>query len=87
MKETRFAAALSYRNGVDGAPRLTAKGRARLAEKIVAMAKEAGVPVKEDRDLAALLSLVDVGDEIPPELYRIVAELFAFLYRVNGKLK
>jgi len=83
----KTAAALEYKRGLDNAPRVTAKGKGQLAERIIEIAQKEGVPVREDRDLAALLSMVDVGEEIPPELYKVIAEIFTFLYRVNGRLK
>ncbi len=90
MKKTesmKFAAALKYRREVDSAPRLTAKGRGELAERIMTIAEKAGIPVMEDKDLATLLSMTDVGDEIPPDIYKAVAEIFAFLYRINQDVK
>ena len=85
----REAIALRYERGVLGAsaaPRVVAKGGGWLAERIVALAAEHGVPIREDRDLVALLSAVELGDEIPPEMYAVVAELIAWLYRCNGDL-
>ena len=69
------------------APDLVAKGSGEIAERILALAKEHDVPVREDRDLLQLLALCDVGDEIPVELYTAVAELLAYLYRLNGELE
>ena len=78
------AAALRYRRESDPAPRLVAKGSGELARRIIDAAREAGVPVHEDPGLAALLMTMDIGREIPPELYVTVAEVLAFVYRVNG---
>lgn len=83
----KFAAALRYRKSSDSAPRVTAKGRGTIAERITEIASKEGVDIVEDKDLAAALSFADVGDEIPPELYAAVAEIFSFLYRVNSHLK
>lgn len=77
------AAALAYRPEKDAAPRVTASGRGAVAEKIVETARNAGVPVREDPGLAEVLSHLDPGDEIPPETYRAVAEVLAFLYRLD----
>lgn len=85
--ESRFAAALKYSRGVDNAPRVTAKGRGELAERIIGLAKKEGVPLREDKDLASILAFTEVGDEIPPEIYMVVAEIFAFLYKINGDMK
>ena len=79
----RRAAALAYRPDRDRAPRVTASGRGRVAERIVEIARESGIPVKEDPALAEVLSALDPGEEIPPETYRAVAEILAFLYRVD----
>jgi flagellar biosynthesis protein len=85
------AVALRYAGAEQGsdhqAPSVTAKGRGEVAEKILAIARENGVPVREDKDLVALLSACDLGDEIPTELFTAVAELLTYLYRVNGELR
>ena len=84
MKKRGFrAAALAYRPDRDAAPRVAASGRGRVAERIVETAREAGVPVREDPGLAAVLASLDPGEEIPPETYRAVAEVLAFLYRLD----
>ena len=83
----RIAAALGYDAEKDEAPKLLAKGTGELAERIIALAKEHGIPIKEDPDLVAVLAKLDLGKEIPPELYRVVAELLAFVYRVNNRWK
>jgi len=77
------AVALKYNQGIDKAPRVTAKGKGYIAEKIIALAKANDIPVKEDPDLVHLLSELDLHEEIPPELYMVVAELLAFVYRMN----
>ncbi|MEW5890879.1 MAG: EscU/YscU/HrcU family type III secretion system export apparatus switch protein [Pseudomonadota bacterium] len=83
--ENRCAAvALAYGSG-DGAPRVVAKGRGLIAEEIIARAREAGVYVHESPDLVALLMQVDLDAHIPPQLYVAVAELLAWLYRVEGR--
>ncbi|WP_127477489.1 EscU/YscU/HrcU family type III secretion system export apparatus switch protein [Sulfurivermis fontis] len=77
------AVALHY----DGkrAPRITAKGRGAVAEEIIALAREHGVPLHEDRELVALLAQLELNDEIPRELYLAVAEVIAFAYMVTEK--
>ena len=77
------AAALRYRADRDDAPRITAAGQGLVAEKILEVAAAAGVPVQHDPGLAEVLSRIDPGEEIPPETYRAVAEVLAFLYRVD----
>jgi flagellar biosynthesis protein len=79
------AVALKYKPGDDHAPRVTAKGTGRLAERIIEMARKHGIPVKDDPDLVEVLSRLDLHDQIPPELYVVVAELLAFVYRLNQK--
>ena len=79
------AAALRYQRGVDPAPTLIARGGGATARRIVELAKLHGIPVRRDPDLLALLGSLDLGDEIPIEAYRAVAEVLAFLYRANTK--
>lgn len=81
-KKTRKAAALAYKDG-DYAPRVIAKGYGVIAEAIIAQAKEAGVYVHESSELVGLLMQVDLDRYIPPDLYRAVAELLAWLYMLE----
>ncbi|MBL3591022.1 MAG: EscU/YscU/HrcU family type III secretion system export apparatus switch protein [gamma proteobacterium endosymbiont of Lamellibrachia anaximandri] len=88
MKEERnskpeLAIALNYDG--ENAPKLTAKGRGELAERIMVLAEEHDVPLHEDAELAALLSQIPLGDEIPEALYRAIAEVIAFAYILSGK--
>lgn len=80
---TPQAIALHY----DGqrAPRVTAKGEAEVAERILATAREHGVPIHEDVELSSLLSRVALDDEIPLSLFVAIAEVLAFTYRLKGK--
>jgi flagellar biosynthesis protein len=77
------AVALKYRAGADSAPRVVARGRGLVAEKILELARACNVPIHEDADLAEILALLEPGAEIPPETYLVVAEILAFLYRAN----
>ena len=77
------AVALRYDTGKDAVPRVVAKGHHELAERIIALAEAHGVHVYEDPDLVALLAQLDYGDEIPESLYRAIAEVLAFVYRVG----
>ncbi len=79
------AAALAYRPGKDSAPRVTAAGRGKVAERILEAARAAGLPIREDAALAEVLSRLDPGEEIPPDTYRAVAEVLAFLYRLDRR--
>lgn len=76
------AVALAYAVG-DTAPRVVAKGRGLLAEEILRRAEAAGIPVHASRELVSLLMQVDLDRHVPPALYRAVAELLAWLYRVE----
>ena len=84
MKKTKQrAVALKY----DGnyAPRVTAKGEGKIAEKIIETALASGIPLQKNDELTALLSKVRLNDEIPKALYQAVAQILVFLYHVNGK--
>ncbi len=84
MKETRKrAVALKYDPHQDNAPRLAAKGMGAAAEKILELAAQKGIPVKEDPDLVLSLMELDWHEEIPPVLYQVIAEVLAFAYRMN----
>jgi flagellar biosynthesis protein len=84
-EKQRQAVALAYGAG-DGAPKVVAKGRGLLAQTIIDRAKESGVYVHESPELVSLLMQVDLDQHIPPELYLAVAELLAWLYRLeHGK--
>jgi flagellar biosynthesis protein len=80
------AVALRYHREKDGAPRVVAKGQGPVAENIIAIAREHGVALHEDPNLVATLSALDIDTEIPPELYRAVAEVLVFVYRMNARL-
>jgi flagellar biosynthesis protein len=82
----RKAAALSYERQRDRAPKVVAKGRGAVAERIVAVAREHAVPVRADPDLAQMLDALEINSEIPPELYRAVAEVLVFVYRLQKRV-
>ncbi len=85
MAETRQAAvALAYRAG-QPAPQVVAKGRGLLAEAIIERARESGIYVHESAELVALLMQVDIDRHIPPQLYLAVAELLAWLCRLEHR--
>ena len=67
------------------APTLTAKGNAELAEEIIRLAEEHGIPLYENSELVNILSKLDLGEEIPEVLYRVIAEIIAFAYHLQGK--
>ncbi len=87
VNPNHYACALSYRGAQMRAPRLVAKGKDHMALRIKELAREHRVPVVDDAPLArALYATVEIGAEVPPELYRAVAEVLAFVYRLKGKV-
>ncbi|HPI92728.1 MAG TPA: EscU/YscU/HrcU family type III secretion system export apparatus switch protein [Deltaproteobacteria bacterium] len=81
------AVSLKYERGKDAAPKVTAKGRGAVAEKILALAREHGIPIEKDTTMLEALYRLDINEEIPEDLYQIVAELLAFIYRMNSLKK
>jgi len=81
-EQRALAVALKYAPGAS-APTVVAKGRGLIAEEIISRAREEGIFVHESPELVALLSQVDLDDQIPPQLYVAVAELLAWIYRVE----
>ncbi len=87
-EEKKTAVALEYTPG-EQAPKVIASGQGKLAEKIIDVAREADVPIHKDEKLAKSLSVLDIGEYIPPELYSIVAEVLVFvdsMDRIQGKI-
>ncbi len=87
VKKTGKAAALKYRHRQDPAPKLVAKGEGRAAEQIIEIARAHGIPIQEDEELVEFLSMMDLYQEIPPELYRAVAEILVFVYALSMKVR
>lgn len=75
------AAAIRYDSDNDNAPEVIAEGKGEIAKKIIALGRENGIPIYDDPILAAALAEVNPGEEIPPELYDLVAHVLAFVYR------
>jgi flagellar biosynthesis protein len=86
-KRQDTALALKYRPKSDPAPRVTAKGKGKVAEKIIEIAKKNNIYIHNDPDLVEILSQLDINDEIPPDLYIVAAELLAFVYSLNSGKK
>ena len=84
-KKTERAVALVYDKTRAAAPQVVASGKGKIAEKIIETARKSGVYIKEDADLLELLAKVPTGETIPVELYQAIAEILAFVYRVNNK--
>ena len=83
--KNQLAVALHYDR--TGAPRVVAKGRGSLGEKIIEVARANRIPIEENEVLAGALSHVELGDEIPAELYRAVAEVLVFVLRLSGRIR
>lgn len=81
---SRLAIALHYEKG-SGAPVVVARGRGTIGEKIVEIAKANDIPIEENEILAGALSKVELGEEIPPDLYKAVAEVLVFVLRLSGR--
>jgi len=83
MKNPRQAVALQWTPLQDEIPKVTATGAGALADKILQLAKENDIPIREDRDLVQILSLLDAGEGIPPEIHTAIAEILVFIYWSN----
>lgn len=86
-KHNLTAAAIQYDPKKDAAPRLTAKGRGEIAEKILEIARKYDIPVRQDTNLVKILWKLDLDEQIPPELYKAVAEILAYVYSLNEKMR
>ena len=84
-KRVRSAVSLKYDRRVNRAPLVNAKGKGLVADNIIRLAKINNIPIKEDPDLVQLLSMVDLNSEIPESLYKVVAELLSFVYKINNE--
>ena len=85
--EMTLAAALKYDTRKDAAPKVIAKGRGTIAERIIELAKKNNVPIKSDPGLVQILSKLDIDEQIPIELYKAVAEILAFVYSANNRYR
>ena len=83
----KAAIAVHYEKEFDTAPRIVAKGKGSIAEKIIELARKNAVPLYEDPDLIEVLSKLDLGQEIPSEMYKLIAEVLVYVYRSNNKAK
>ncbi len=87
IDKNKLAVALGYERDRMAAPVVSAKGKGYMAEQIIALAREHGVEIREDKDLAVLLSKLDIDTPIPFEAYAAVAEILSYVYKTNDKLK
>lgn len=83
-RQMKKAVALQYDRAKDSAPKVTAKGRGKIADKIIELAKAHNIPIQDDPDLIEVLLSLEINEEIPPEIYVAVAELLAFIYSANS---
>lgn len=86
MSENKTLKAIALQYDGENAPIVTASGEGDIAEEIIRIAKEHGIPLREDMMLAALLGELELGEEIPPLLYRVIAEVIAYAYIISGKV-
>lgn len=77
------AVALKYDKEKQNAPKVTAKGEGKVADNIIKLAKEHDIPIQEDKELVEMLSKIELDKEIPPNLYKAVAEVFSFIYKYS----
>ena len=81
--KVKSAISLQYQKEINSAPKITARGEGWVAEKIIEIAQERNIPIRKDKDLLNLLSEIDLGREVPESLYKVVAELLAWVYQLN----
>ncbi len=86
-KKVKRAVALTYKAGIHDAPVISAKGNGFIADSIIKEANRSGVPIRRDDSLAEVLSAIDINQQIPSDLYQVVAEILAFVYRIDQKGK
>jgi len=85
-RQTPLPLAVALQYDGEHAPRVTASGRDQVAENIVRLAREHGIPLQENAPLASLLATLELGEEIPEALYLAVAQVIAFAYHLSGKV-
>ena len=85
--KNRLAVALAYEMERDDAPRVAAKGKGFMAEQIIALAKKHNIEIRQDSDLAVMLSKLDIDTPIPLEAYAAIAEILSYIYKANQKAK
>lgn len=87
LKENPKAVALGYDKKKDHAPKMIASGHGLIAEKIIEIARDNNVPIHKDANLVKILSLLDIDESIPIEVYAVVAEIFTYIYEQNKQKK
>ena len=86
FKKPTTAVALQYNKSSMSAPKVTASGKGYLADKIVELAQEHNIPVQKNPPLAESLSILQIGEEIPPDLYEAVAQLLVYILHLDKML-
>lgn len=87
MDPEKIAVALKYNKGIDEAPKISAKGKGYVAERIIELAEANGLEIREDKDLVMMLEKLDIDMPIPVEAYVAVAEILSYIYKANNKRK
>ena len=85
QQDPQQAVVLRYEPKKDQAPKLVGKGRGHLAEKIIELARHHNIPIRQDKNLIQILSRLDLNQEIPDNVYKAVAEILAFVYRLTSR--
>lgn len=83
VQKRKQAVALRYQAGSMEAPSVIAKGKGLIADNIIKQAHDHRIPIQEDPSLVEVLGKLDLNQQIPPELYQVVAEILAFVYRLD----
>lgn len=87
LNKSQKAVALSYEEKRDTAPKVISSGKGLIAEKIIELAQENNIPMHKDADLVEILSVLEIDEYIPIEVYSVVAEIFSHIYERNEELK
>jgi flagellar biosynthesis protein len=87
FQKNQKAVALGYEKNQDYAPKVLASGKGMIAEKIIELAKENNIPLHRDADLVEILSVLEINEYIPLEVYSVIAEIFTYIYEEDAKKK
>jgi flagellar biosynthesis protein len=82
--KNKKASALKYDKAQDEAPKVVAHGQRYMAQEIIKIAQKHDIPIKKDEDMVELLSQIEINQEIPPNMYKAVAEVFSFVYQISN---
>ena len=86
QKKLKQAVAIRYNADKDRAPKVTAKGKGVAADKILQLGKQHSIPVYQNKTLTSMLMAIEIDHEVPPELYSAVAEVLAYIYRIDQRV-